>query len=266
MISTIRLSIISLFLLFALPVNGAAQLNGGQLHVDFDGTPLDEALEQLQTQTGITFELRFVPPEDAALDGQFRLPLTQALRRLFTGFNFTGHYRNGRLERVVIMSLRGSGAGLSSTRTITPEQSSANGESTRPEVSLRRDSSGHYRATALLNGAAFGSMVDTGATVVTVSMDVAQNLGLPLGIRRIINTANGPVEGHSTQLQNVQIGDLKRDNVEAVVLPSLESGQVLLGMNFLGAFEIRQRDDVLTLRAPSSDLPGFGTPPTFNRP
>ncbi len=256
------------------PSHGGVNFDGRQLRVDFEAVPLQEALQQLEAQTGVRFELRFEPPEDAALDGQFRLPLTSALRRLFAGFNFASHYQKGKLDRVVIVSLKGSGEGLSRTVAPTAGDPGVNPDAPPGEVVLQRDADGHYKTTVMLNGASFASMIDTGATVVTLSADVAQRLGVPLGIRRVINTANGPVEGHSTQLQQVQVGGLKRENIEAVVIPTLGTGQVLLGMNFLGAFELRQQDNALTLRPPQTTgnnpampfLPGFGVPPMPGRP
>jgi aspartyl protease family protein len=54
----------------------------------------------------------------------------------------------------------------------------------------------------------------------------------------------------TTRLDSVDVAGLTARNVRAVVMPNMPGDEVLLGMNYLKRFELIQRGDTLTLRAP----------------
>jgi aspartyl protease family protein len=54
----------------------------------------------------------------------------------------------------------------------------------------------------------------------------------------------------STRLDSVDIAGLAALDVRAVVMPNMPGDEVLLGMSYLKRFELIQRGDTLTLRAP----------------
>jgi aspartyl protease family protein len=118
------------------------------------------------------------------------------------------------------------------------------------QVVLQRNREGHYVADGTINGRPVEFLVDTGATQVALPLDLARGLGLPLRPGGIGRTANGDVEVWSTRLDSVSLGGLAAEHVPATVLPGLKGGEVLLGMSYLKRFELIQRGNTLTLRAP----------------
>jgi len=105
-------------------------------------------------------------------------------------------------------------------------------------VVLKRGLDGHYRAEALLNGEKVNVLVDTGATGVAISQNIADKLKLSSINAVRTNTANGDSIGYMVRLNAVQLGGVKAHNVSAMIAPNLD-GDVLLGMSFLGRMDVR---------------------------
>jgi aspartyl protease family protein len=93
-------------------------------------------------------------------------------------------------------------------------------------------------------------LVDTGATAVALPVALAERLELPLLPGGMSKTANGLVRTWTTRLDSVDVAGLTARNVRAVVMPNMPGDEVLLGMNYLKRFELIQRGNTLTLRAP----------------
>jgi aspartyl protease family protein len=115
-------------------------------------------------------------------------------------------------------------------------------------VVLTADLGGHFYGAGTINGRAVRFMVDTGATVVTLSQAEADRIGLPFrdAPRAMATTANGEVPVHRVMLQQVRLGDVQVPMVEAVVMPA-GMPHVLLGNSFLQRFQFKRENDVLTL-------------------
>jgi aspartyl protease family protein len=119
------------------------------------------------------------------------------------------------------------------------------------ELVIPRGRDGHFRVPGLINGHAVVFLVDTGASVVTVSESFAREAGLEGGQAVTFQTANGPLQGRI--LRNVPVSashlEMPRTAV-AVGLVGLDSGKALLGQSFLSQFniEINQQQMVLRLR------------------
>ena len=107
---------------------------------------------------------------------------------------------------------------------------------------------GHYVANGTINGVGVTFLLDTGATGVAISPELAQRTGAPRGKSILTRTANGTAQGFLTRLNSVQLGAIEQNNVPAQIAPGLATGQVLLGMSFLKHLEMVQRGDTLTLR------------------
>lgn len=116
------------------------------------------------------------------------------------------------------------------------------------EVTLGRNRGGHYVASGTINGSPVTFLLDTGATTVTVSADLAGRLGLPRGSEILTQTANGQIVTYATRLESVNLGGLQLRDVAATINPQMRGNDVLLGMSFLGQLEFNQRGDTLTLR------------------
>jgi aspartyl protease family protein len=104
----------------------------------------------------------------------------------------------------------------------------------------RADRRGHFTLTATINGAPTRLVVDTGASLVALTLDDARAAGIgrsELAFNQLTQTANfAPV-----MLREVRIGQLSIENVPAAVIENLD--QSLLGMSFLKrlkSFEVRE--------------------------
>ena len=113
---------------------------------------------------------------------------------------------------------------------------------------LQRNRSGHYVASGLINGKVVTFLLDTGATDVAVSDELATALGLRRGAYVTSQTANGVVTARQTMLSEVSIGDIRLHDVRATILSGMDDDEVLLGMSFLKQLELVQRGKQLLLR------------------
>jgi len=121
----------------------------------------------------------------------------------------------------------------------------------RYEVVLERNAQGQYVAGGSINTTPVTFLVDTGATDVALSENLADRLRLQRIVGGISQTANGPVAVWRTVLQQVRLGSIELTEVRAAIVPSMgASDPVLLGMSFLRQLEFSQRDGHLRLSHP----------------
>ncbi len=116
-------------------------------------------------------------------------------------------------------------------------------------VTLTADPRGHFVTAGTINGKRVTFVVDTGATSVALSRAEATRIGLDYQKGRTVfsMTANGVVRGWGVTLAAVRIGDVTVSNVEGVVIDG-NLGPVLLGMTFLGRFDMIRQGSTLVLR------------------
>ncbi len=119
------------------------------------------------------------------------------------------------------------------------------------ELVLQRNRAGHYVAEGEINGAKVTFLLDTGASQVALSSQLARQLGLKLGAAIMLSTANGNVIGYQTRLASVRLGPIEMHDVSAVVSDGMDGQTVLLGMSFLRRLEFTQRDGHLILKQPA---------------
>ena len=108
----------------------------------------------------------------------------------------------------------------------------------------RADRRGHFSLTATVNGAPIRVVVDTGASLVALTLDDARAAGIgrsELLFNQVTQTANGRVRFAPVMLREIRIEQLSIENVPAAVIENLD--QSLLGMSFLKrlkSFEMRE--------------------------
>jgi aspartyl protease family protein len=132
-------------------------------------------------------------------------------------------------------------AGRRQTLRLGQYASSASADD-RQTTTLSADPNGHFFAQGQVNGGSVRFLVDTGATMVSLPGSVADRLGIDYrkGPRGMIQTAAGPTVAFRVKLDEVRLGGIKLQNVDAVVLQN-GLGIALLGMSFLNRVEM-QRD------------------------
>ena len=116
------------------------------------------------------------------------------------------------------------------------------------QVVLQRNRSGHYIVSGFINNQPVQFMVDTGATDVAIPAALADKLKLEHGNRIIYSTANGNVQGYTTRLDTVTIGNITLNNIRGGINPGMSEQVVLLGMSFLKQLEFTQRNQTLILK------------------
>ena len=119
-------------------------------------------------------------------------------------------------------------------------------------VSLPAGAYGHFEAKAEINGRTIDVMVDTGASLVALTYDDAQRLGIyvkPGDFTHVAQTANGTARVAPVTISRVTIGDITVRNVPAVVSERGKSDRTLLGMSFLGRLSrVEMRGGTLVLQ------------------
>jgi aspartyl protease family protein len=115
-------------------------------------------------------------------------------------------------------------------------------------VTLVADARGHFLTTGSINGATVQFLVDTGATMISMSASDARRIGINYleGQRGHTRTANGIIGVYRVTLDTVKLGDITLNNVDALVHET-EMPFLLLGMSFLNRVEMRREGTDLTL-------------------
>lgn len=106
-------------------------------------------------------------------------------------------------------------------------------------VALSRDRSGHYVVNARVDGAPVRFLVDTGASVVTLSAEDAAAAGLDianLNFGAVVATANGRTQVAPVRLARIEIAGAALTNVRAFVARPGALDTSLFGMNALDRF------------------------------
>ena len=111
---------------------------------------------------------------------------------------------------------------------------------------VQRHRDGHFYVEAQLNGQPATLLIDTGATTLAISEELADAAGLTRCRPQQSHTANGIANTCIASLDALQIGPVTLQNVQTSVLPRL-SGPGLLGMNVLQRFRMEQDGETLRL-------------------
>jgi aspartyl protease family protein len=118
------------------------------------------------------------------------------------------------------------------------------------ETRLQRGPSGHFYATASVNGVETEFIVDTGASTVALTMDDARRIGIAVDPSRftIVGTgASGPVHGQVVQIDRISLDGKEVTGLRALVLEGL--GVSLLGQSYLSRISgVTMTGDEMILR------------------
>ena len=117
--------------------------------------------------------------------------------------------------------------------TAAPAEQIVTGEETRVPM----NSDGHFWVEAEANGIHRRFLVDTGATLTTITTDTAQAAGVtprPDGRRVVLSTANGSSMGEIATINSLRVGNVLARKLDSVVAAGVGDTNVL-GMNFLSS-------------------------------
>ncbi|HEY0026629.1 MAG TPA: TIGR02281 family clan AA aspartic protease [Allosphingosinicella sp.] len=129
------------------------------------------------------------------------------------------------------------------------------------EVRIRMAADGHFWARAKLNGLERRMLIDSGATMTTVSPRTAAAAGVEAsaGVAPILlKTANGVTKAETGTLEELRMGPITARDLKIVVAPGLGDVDVI-GMNFLSnlqSWRVEGRTLVLVPKKAAADSRG----------
>jgi aspartyl protease family protein len=139
--------------------------------------------------------------------------------------------------------------GVVQTLALEVYEPSAGAVAVGSSVKLSADARGHFVTSGAVNGRSVRFLVDTGASLTTLSRAQAKRIGLRYrsGPPARAATANGLVDGWLVELDSVRVGSVTVRNVNAMVIDA-ELSLGLLGMSFLDKFDLEQQGSTLVMR------------------
>lgn len=119
------------------------------------------------------------------------------------------------------------------------------------EIMISSDRKGSYFSNGQINGRSINFLLDTGASSVAMSENIARGLGLDYldeSKKIMVSTAGGNQVGYQVVLNEVSVGGITLYNVEGIVISGSSPAVTLLGMSFLSQLEIEQKQNLMVLR------------------
>lgn len=120
----------------------------------------------------------------------------------------------------------------------------------RQQATINADIQGHFFTHAQVNGVSVRFIVDTGASMVTISSADAKRAGvLYLSGQHVrMQTANGVADAWRVKFNSVKLGEITLTSVDGLVVRGdALGGAGLLGLSFLNRTEMRREGDQMSL-------------------
>ena len=120
--------------------------------------------------------------------------------------------------------------------------------SIRKRAIIKGDANGMYLTKGQINGKTVEFLVDTGATYVSMSSDLAKQLKIKYekGNKIQLETAKGMSIAYEIKLKKVKVGDIELYNILGVVSDDMPS-ITLLGMSFLRKLDMKRKGKTMIL-------------------
>ena len=141
-------------------------------------------------------------------------------------------------------------AGKRQTLTMGQSISIGGGPVSAQRATLIADTGGHFVTIVTINGISMKFMVDTGASLVTLSSGDARRAGINYlsGQKAVLQTANGTTAAFRVKLDTVRLGDITLNDIDGVVVEGSVMGELgLLGLSFLNRLNMRREGSTMTL-------------------
>lgn len=115
-------------------------------------------------------------------------------------------------------------------------------------IVLMASSGGHFQVPGSINNQSVNFLIDTGATMVTMSAKVAERLGLDYrkGTPLVTQTANGQAPAWRLSLSSLRVRDVELHQIDAIVVEQ-DMPVVLLGNSFLSRFAMQREGSQMVL-------------------
>lgn len=154
------------------------------------------------------------------------------------------------MDKPIQLAMQSSGAGMEDFQLFV--------KTTSPEVALppptfsgdgsmevRRQANGHFYLPGTIDNIPVTFIVDTGASVTSISSDLARQAGIRNCKEVQFQTANGTATGCIALLPRMTLGNFVLENITVAVMPNLEAN--LLGANVLRNFQVSQSDSSMLI-------------------
>lgn len=110
---------------------------------------------------------------------------------------------------------------------------------------VQRQGNGHFYLPGTISNVPVTFMVDTGASVTSISSDLARQAGIHNCKEVQFQTANGTATGCIALVPNMTLGNFVLQNITVAVMPNMEIN--LLGANVLRNFQVSQSDSMMLI-------------------
>lgn len=149
------------------------------------------------------------------------------------------------MDKPVQLAMQTSGAGMGDfqlfLKTANPEDSlpppTFSGDGS---MEVQRQANGHFYLPGTIDNVPVTFMVDTGASVTSISSDIARQAGIRNCKEVQFQTANGEATGCIALVSRMTLGNFVLENITVAVMPNMETN--LLGANVLRNFQLSQSD------------------------
>lgn len=153
-------------------------------------------------------------------------------------------------DKPVQLAIQSSGAGMEDfqlfVKTANPEASPPPPTFTGDgSMEVQRQANGHFYLPGSIENIPATFMVDTGASVTSISSDLARQAGIRNCKEVQFQTANGAATGCIALLPHMTLGNFTLENITVAVMPNLETN--LLGANVLRNFQVSQSDSTMLI-------------------
>lgn len=148
------------------------------------------------------------------------------------------------------ISLQSAGAGPEDFRALIstfvvatpPPAPSYSGDGS---MTIRRHDNGHFYVPGTVSGMPVTFMLDTGASVTSITAEIARQAGVHNCKEIQVQTANGTASGCLALVPQMTLGNFTLKNITVAVMPNMETN--LLGANVLRNFRVGQDGDLLLI-------------------
>lgn len=153
-------------------------------------------------------------------------------------------------DRPVQLSMQSSGGGFEDfqlfVRSAVPEPEIPAPTFTGDgSMEVKRMANGHFFLPGSIENVPVTFMVDTGASVTSISSNLAQQAGIRNCKEVQFQTANGTATGCIALVQHMTLGNFELQNITVAVMPNMDTN--LLGANVLRNFQVNQSDSSMLI-------------------